>query len=349
MSVAHEKRRSPVEVFMEGRVEALLAALNGADEVLILPHNDPDPDAIASAMALCHILTEKIGVQGEIAYRGIVGRAENRALVRYLGKPMRRLVGSDLRQKTPIALVDTQPGAGNNALPVSTTPAIVIDHHALRDETSIAAFADVRPGVGATSTILTEYLQEAGIEPDPALATALFYGIKTDTMGLGRGATDADIAAYFYLQPRIDVEALVEIERAQVPADYFKSFDATLQTARVYDGAVISYTGPMGYPDLAAEMADLLLRLEGSKWVICMGVYKDTLILAVRTRSRRGGAGRLVQKIVGDDGSAGGHGTLAGGQIPLRGRNPEELAQAITQRILEHLKLDDDDEGQPLV
>ena len=105
---------------------------------------------------------------------------------------------------------------------------------------------------------MTEYLRAAGVEPAPKLATALFYGIKTNTMGLGRAASPADVAAYFYLQPRIDVEALVEIERAQVPADYFKSFAATLQAARAYDGVVISYLGSMAYPDLAAEMADIL-------------------------------------------------------------------------------------------
>ena len=84
-------------------------------------------------------------------------------------------------------------------------------------------------------------------------------------MGLGRADSPADVAAYFYLQPRIDVETLIEIERVQVPADYFKSFATTIQAARAYDGVVISYVGPMGYPDLAAEMADILSRLEGTR------------------------------------------------------------------------------------
>jgi nanoRNase/pAp phosphatase (c-di-AMP/oligoRNAs hydrolase) len=190
-------------MMMQERLERLFEAVRGATSVLILPHNDPDPDAIASALALRHLLAEKLGVEGHVVYRGIIGRAENRALVRYLGHPLRRLTGTDLRQSAPIALVDTQPGAGNNALPPRSTAAIVFDHHPWREGTAAATFADVRPNLGATSTILTEYLQAAEIEPAPPLATALFYGVKTDTMGLSRAASPADVAAYFYLQPRL--------------------------------------------------------------------------------------------------------------------------------------------------
>jgi nanoRNase/pAp phosphatase (c-di-AMP/oligoRNAs hydrolase) len=212
-----------------------------------------------------------------------------------------------------------------------------------------AGIADIRSDLGATSTILTEYLQAAGIEPTPPLATALFYGIKTDTMGLSRAASLADVAAYFYLQPRIDVEALVEIERAQVPAEYFQKLNTTLHAARVYDDIVISYVGSMGHPDLAAEMADILLRLKGTRWVICIGIYEDNLSLAVRTRSRWGGAERLVQAIVGDRGTAGGHGTMAGGRVPLQGEDPEQMALQLGQRALQYLKITPEMAGKPLI
>jgi nanoRNase/pAp phosphatase (c-di-AMP/oligoRNAs hydrolase) len=331
------------------RLNLLYQAIGDSGSVLILPHNDPDPDAIAGAVALRYLLAQRPGVEVNIAYKGIIGRAENKAMVRYLDYPLRRLTGADLRQPGPIALVDTQPDAGNNALPPKSTAAIVIDHHPWLEATATAGFADVRSYVGATSTILTEYLQAAGLQPPPSLATALFYGIKTDTMGLGRGASPADTDAYFYLQPRIDVDALVEIERAQVPAEYFKSLSASVQAAQVHDGVVISYVGPVSYPDLAAEMADLLLRLEGTRWVICMGVYQDNLILAVRTRSRRGGAGQLVRAIVGDRGTAGGHGAMAGGQIAIQGENPEQVARQLGRDALQFLKVPPQITGKPII
>ena len=104
----------------------------------------------------------------------------------------------------------------------------------------------------------------------------------------------------------------------------------------------------MTYPDLVAEMADLLLRLESAQWAIVMGLYEDILIVSVRTRNQRG-AGRLIQAIVGDRGRCGGHGTMAGGQVPLRGQEPEKLADFLSQQALQHLEVAAEAEGQPLI
>ncbi len=330
-------------------LESLCHAVEGAAGLLILPHNDPDPDAIASSVALRWLLKETAGLHSHIAYRGIVGRAENKALVRYLGHPLRLLSDEQLSESLPIALVDTQPGAGNNVVPSATRVCLVFDHHPMRDETSAVEFAEVRPDVGATSTILTEYCQAADAELPPSIATALFYGIKSDTMGLGRGASAADVAAYFYLQSRIDVHALVDIERAQVPQEYFRGLVASLRSARVYDRSlIISTIEEMQRPDLPAEMADLLLRLEGINWVISMGVYDKELVLSVRTNDREG-AGHLIQDIVGGLGSAGGHGTMAAGQIPLEGQNSQVLFHRLTRRALEYLSIDPEASGEALI
>ncbi len=333
------------------RLERLFEAvsgIDGADDLVILPHNDPDPDAIASGVALRHLLAYGAGLSCRIGYRGIIGRAENKALVQYLGQPLQKLSDAYLREVQAVALVDTQPGAGNNALPPGSTVAAVFDHHPRREETAAAAFSDVRPDVGATSTMLLSYLLAAGIQPDPPLATALFYGIKTDTMGLGRGTGEADVEAYFYLQRRIDIQALVRIEQAQVPLEYFRGLDAALHAARVYDGVVLSYLGRMSRPDMAAEMADLLLRLEGTQWIICAGAYEEDLLLSVRT-GERGGAGLLVQQIVGGRGTAGGHGQMAGGQVPLRGESPDQVAQHLQERTLALLDVPPEMPGRPII
>jgi nanoRNase/pAp phosphatase (c-di-AMP/oligoRNAs hydrolase) len=289
-------------------------------------------------MGLRELLTARSGVTVHLAYRGIIGRAENRALVRYLDHPLRRLQRGDLLQM-PILLVDTQPGAGNNALLPGSDVVAVFDHHPWRDASGAVDHVDVRPQLGATSTIVTQYLRAAGVDVLSQLATALFYGIKTDTMGLARGASQEDVDAYFFLQSRIDVNALVGIERAQVSAEYFRGLDAALHSARMHGDVVLAYVGAMGRPDMAAEMADFLLRLRGAEWVVCSGVYKDLLVLSVRTR-RRGGAGPLAQGIVGQFGTAGGHGSMAGGQIALNGQDPGLLAQQLDRLALEYLDID---------
>ena len=320
-------------------LDQLLQLLADAAHVLILPHNDPDPDAIASALGLRYLLSQRLGLEAQVAYQGIIGRAENKTLVRYLGRPLRQLAEADLRRATHLILVDTQPGTGNNPLPADRIPAVIVDHHAWRAESALAPFVDVRPEQGATSTIVTEYLQAAALDLPKGLATALFYGIKTDTMGLGRGAGLEDVAAYYYLQPLVDIEALVEIERSQVPASYFQGVVTAIQAARIYGQVALAYIGSMSYPDQAAEIADLLSRLEGVQWVMCMGAYNDSLMLAVRSRSRRTGAGQLVRAVVGNLGMAGGHGTMAGGQVPLRGADPAQLAGRLGQAMLSQLKV----------
>ena len=330
-------------------IHRLLEIAGGAGEVLILPHNDPDPDAIASAVALKHLLESRQGSHVRIAYHGIIGRAENQALVRYLNNPLRRLTNADLESDAVIAMVDTQPGAGNNPLPPHVTAQIVIDHHPWREPTANVAFADVRTSIGATSTMLVEYLHAANVEVTARLATALFYGIKTDTLGLARNAGTDDATAYFYLQPLVDIEGLLEIEHAQVPADYFRYLAAALHAARVYDGVVFAYLGPMAYPDLAAEIADLLLRLEKTRWVVCVGFHNETLIMSVRCRHRSGNAGQMVQAVVGTEGIAGGHGGMAAGHIPLGDRTPESLAEEFKRRTLRYLQVAPQVIGRPLI
>lgn len=328
--------------------EQLSEAVQDVDRILILLHDDPDPDAVAGGVALRHLLQEAWGIAGKVAYRGVIGRAENKALVAYLDADLLQLDSGVIETEWPVALVDVQPGAGNSPIPAGYPALAVIDHHSDLggDE---ARFRDVRPWIGASSTIVTQYLRAADIKPPAKIATGLFYGIKTDTKALSRDTSAADISAYFYLLPSVDVDAVVEIENAQVPAAYFRKLAKAMQSASVYDGVVVSFLDQTEYPDLTAEIADLLLRLEDIRWVVCMGVYDDELYLSVRAREEDADAEAMAQVIVGEIGSAGGRNTLAGGQVPLDGRDPEQLARSLRRRALDHLQIPLDLPGEPLV
>lgn len=331
------------------QLDALLETTSDAERILILTHNDPDPDAIGSAVALRHLLVNLQNVPVEIAYQGIIGRAENKMLVRYLNYPLHLLSRDELKSPVSIALVDTQPGAGNSPVRQNREVTVVIDHHPWHTDTHAARFSEVRAGIGATSTILTEYLQAASIEIPTQIATALFYGIKTDTLGLSRSGAADDVRAYSFLVQRIDSQALFEIEQAQVPADYFKGLVETLQATRVYEDVLFAYIGRMEYPDLAAEIADWLLRLEGVRWVVCVGAYQQNLNVAVRSRHRRGGAGKLALSVIGDQGTAGGHGITAGGQVRLDGRDPEEVARQVNRAVLSYFGIPPDEDGRSIL
>ena len=334
---------------MTSQLDALLEALEATPNILILPHNNPDPDAIASAVAAQYLIDKQLGRKCRIRYKGFIGRAENRALVKFLRNPLQPITDADIDWADALILVDNQPGAGNSASDGALPVAVIVDHHPLLRTSSHATFIDVRPKFGATATILTNYVQEANLPLSAPLATALFYGIKTDTLGLVRGVSEEDIAAYLYLQPYVDINALISIETAQVPADYFAQLDTAVREAQVYQEAIVAFIGPMSYPDLTSEMADLLLRLEGVQWSVCMGTHNGTLSISVRTRRRRGGAGKLIQAMVEEDGTAGGHGMMAGGQIPLDTWSTPTLVAELTRRMLLHLDISLTTVSTPLV
>ncbi|MFW5940362.1 MAG: DHH family phosphoesterase [Chloroflexota bacterium] len=336
---------------MAKRWQKLTEAMAGYESILILLHDDPDPDAVASGEALRSLLEEKLGVHGEIAHRGVIGRAENKALIEYLDLSLLTLPDEEFAVETgpqPVALVDTQPGSGNSPLPADYPTTVVIDHHGELESENVV-FRDVRPWIGASSTILTQYLRAAEVRPSTRLATALFYGIKTDTRALSRDTSAADVGAYFYLLNFVDVDAVVEIENAQVPTTYFKNLTRAMQAASIYDGVVISYVGRSDYPDLTAELADLFLRLEGVNWVVCMGAYENALYLSVRARDEGANAEKLAQAIIGEQGTAGGRNTLAGGQIPLNGQDADQLADEIRRRALAYLDVAPDISGESIV
>jgi len=313
------------------RVAALLDAVEGAERVLVLTHDNPDPDAIASAAGLGFLLERTAPVETVLAFGGIVGRAENRALIGELDVEFARIDTLDLDSGVPVALVDTQPRAGNNSLPDGRIATVVVDHHPLRAGTGAAIFADVRPGIGASCTILTEYLRAVRLEPPRRLATALFYGIQSETMDLGREVSTADVSASLHLYPRSDPGSISRIRHARVPQSYFRSMHHALERARRHGGVLCVPMGRLDYPDMVAEVADLFMRVEGVEWTITSGRYRDDLLLSVRTYGRDAHAGELVRHGIGERGSAGGHGSLAGAQVPIRGMGEEEVARLVEE------------------
>jgi len=64
---------------------------------LVLTHDNPDPDAVASACGLAWLL-KRSGIDAQAGYGGMIGRAENKALIKELHlpiQPVSKLVGRD--------------------------------------------------------------------------------------------------------------------------------------------------------------------------------------------------------------------------------------------------------------
>jgi len=299
------------------KLERLLELLKDREHPLIVCHNNPDPDALAGSYAFKHLIENLRGVECVVGYGGIVGRAENRALVEYLGEGIEHLARIDFRRFDLYALVDTQPGTGNNSFPSYLEADIVLDHHPEAEATRKVGFVDVREDYGATATIVAEYLEAAGLEFTPKVATALYYAIRSDTLALAREATAADRHVYVRAFSEADLDALSSIENATLPESYFRSLYSALADTELADGHCVSSFGLVDNPDMVPELADFLLRLREVSWVITMGLYKRQAVVSVRTRVPGAHADRTIKNIIGPDGTAGGHGSMAGGQITL--------------------------------
>jgi nanoRNase/pAp phosphatase (c-di-AMP/oligoRNAs hydrolase) len=322
-------------------VERLLKLAEGKKTFLAQAHDFPDPDTVASAFALTWLMKELAGLEGQIGYGGIIGRAENRAMVRVLGIKMRKMTVADFARFDLVALLDTQPECGNHSVPSDRKVDIVVDHHFPRERSGPPpGYYDVGGEFGTTSTKVTELVRASGRVPPPEVATALFYGLKSDTLGLARVTTSADITAYLYLFPMVDRALLTEIEHPQVPLNYFRILNQALMRGRIYGSFVVADLGSVYTPELCAELADRLLQIEGVKHALATGWYQDSLFLSLRTRSQRKNAGRILHGIVtgGGLGTAGGHGPMAGAKIPLDDKGVR-TRRTIRKKLIDQLLL----------
>lgn len=321
------------------KLEELERVARGKSTLLAQTHDYPDPDTIASALALCWLMEELTGIDATVGYGGIIGRAENKAMLKALGIKMKRSTKADFMKYDLVALLDTQPEVGNHGVPNDRPPDIVFDHHFPRQlEGPEPEFFDVGGEYGATSTKVTELVMASGLTPPTQIATALFYGVKSDTMNLARDASPADVSAYLYLFPLADTSLLAEIENPQVPIDYFRVFNKAIMQAKIYGSMVVSDLGSLYTPDLCAEVADRLLQIEGMKHALSVGWYEESLFMSLRTRSRNRNAGKIMHNIVGGGGygTAGGHGPMAGARISVEGKSQRSRAD-VRRKIVNQL------------
>jgi len=329
-----------VAVDTSTKVREFLDVLDGRNRILILSHNNPDPDSMGGGLGVRFLLEESLGVETTYAYRGQIFRAENLEMVRRLGIGMVDINDLDLSRFDGLVVVDTQPGFGHTVLPDDMPVDGVIDHHVPPPDTSDrkykVRFRDVRTDVGATCSILAGYLMELGLEIPARVATGMLYGIRTDTADLSRNTSDLDERAYMHLMARADRQALAEISKPSVPKNYFTVFRHALNQTRIFGRVVVCSLGVTDNPLIVAEVADLLLRLDEAEWVVTGGLYNNTYYISVRAKDYGRDAWSLLRDILDGEGSFGGHGTVGGGSIPVKDLSQRSLRR-LERRLLRNL------------
>jgi len=298
------------------RVVALRDLLSSRERVAILLQPDPDPDGIASGLALRALIGRKRSTAPLVSF-GEVERPENRALVEALGLSVRTLTVDELDEFDGVALVDVQPTVFGEEIPARLRSVdVVIDHHPERTGYD-AVLRDIRTRYGATSTVLTEYLRAAEMEIGPKLATGLLYGIKSDTQLLGRDTTSKDMLAFAFLHAHSSPALLRRIERPALPLDGLRALGRALSRARVRDGVHLLVLGRVR-EDVIPQVADMALQAEGCEWAVAAGIVGSNLVFSVRNVGYVRAAGNVTRSVVEGLGVGGGHRSMAKGIIPLK-------------------------------
>ncbi len=294
------------------KVEEVKAHFEHAENVLILLQDDPDPDAIASGLALRQVLGRN-KQSAPLGSFGRVTRPENIAMVKLLEIEIEKVTKQTIKDFGRIAVVDLQPPhLANRPEKVD----LVIDHHP-EQFTYTSHIKDIRPGYGATSTILLEYLLCTNSSIGTRLATAMFYGIKSDTFSLSREVNEWDVEAFSYLYPLANQNLMRRIERPELPPAALDALSVALKNRRVIDKVAFVHLGRVERDDLIPQMADFSLSFEGIEWAFVSGIYESHYVVSVRNVGYVRAAGRVLKEAFGALGSAGGHASMAKAIIPL--------------------------------
>jgi nanoRNase/pAp phosphatase (c-di-AMP/oligoRNAs hydrolase) len=296
--------------------------------LLIVTHDFPDPDALGSAYALHYLAQQRFNIESRIAYGGVIGRVENRAMVTLLKIPVHRFRKSDLKRFKQIATVDTQPGFQNNPLPANRRVALVIDQHS-GSAPPLADLAVIDTDCGATCTILAQALLLADVEIPARLATALAYGILSDTLGLYRAHRADVVQTYLGILQHADMRALARIQNPPRSHDSFVTLGHCIREAILCRSLIVCHLGPVHSPDAVSQMAEFLLSYDRADWAFCTGRYKGSLHLSLRATRQDAQAGEILRNVVENRRAAGGHSAIAGGKVRV---GPDASDEAWRQR-----------------
>lgn len=325
------------------KLTRMLDLFSREDDWLILVN--ADPDAMAAAMALKRIMAHRTG-EVAIARINAITRPDNLAMVRYLRIPMIPWDSTLCAFFSKFALVDSQP---HHSIDFAGVPfSLVVDHHPLSAEHPVqAAFCDIEPASGSTSTLFTEYLRTLGIRPGSLLATALQYGIRTDTATFTRKVSEGDMRAYQYLAGHADTALLTRIMRSEYLPGWLKYFSRAFASLHSCGKGHYTFLGMVENPDILVVIADFFTRVHGLTWIAVCGAYmpkaeakaepqneqNGKVVIIFRGDGRTSDVGHFAAERLGDLGSAGGHRNMARAEFPVAAVEGKNIEVFVFKRL----------------
>jgi nanoRNase/pAp phosphatase (c-di-AMP/oligoRNAs hydrolase) len=295
------------------RVQQYQRYFSDADRVLILLHNEPDPDALAAGLALRNLLRRTRTTAIIAALQGVT-RPENVRMADLLDIQVETITPAEFGGFDRIATVDVQPHYFGGGLPRVD---LVIDHHPEQPGYT-TVFKDIRAEYGSTCTILTEHLRAVDVNISERTATAMLYAIKSDTLFFARQTNRVDLEAFTFLYPLSDPALIRKMEGAELTVERLEHVTRALAASRLRNQVLSAFLGETTREDFIPYTADFLLQIEDVRWTIVAGIVAGQLIVSVRNLGYSRNAGEFVKSAFGDIGSAGGHRAMAKAVVPMQ-------------------------------
>lgn len=287
--------------------------------VYIQTHNSPDPDAIASAAGL-QFLLERMGVNAVICYKGEIEKYNTVRMIELFGIKISHISDiSDMKSDDAIILVDSQKG-NSNITDFPGDEVAVIDHHPIFVENTYL-YSDIRPKIGACSSMIASYIFDIAKDIDKNIATLLLYGIKMDTLDLSRGVSELDIDMFYVLYKRADLDMLKKLQINTLEYDDLAAYSNAIRNIKIYGKIGFSNTGAECPDSLLGTVSDFILALKEVDVAVVFSEKNGGIKVSIRSEDDSIDAGKVISEALKNVGNGGGHKSMAGGFIDSIGKS----------------------------
>lgn len=297
-----------------------LSELKEYSPITIQCHDNPDPDALASGFGLyTYFKNEGCDVRLVYSGRNTITKSNLMLMMEKLSIPITYIcpqAGQAFEVSGLLITVDCQYGAGNVSGICSDTVAI-IDHHQV--EIDSVRLSTIVPNLGSCSTLVWKLLKEEGVDvnADTNLATALYYGLYSDTNQMSE------------IRNPLDMDMRDELRYDNSLLTMFRNCNLSLRELEIAGIAMIrcSFNADYGFaviksqpcdPNILGLISDFLLQVDVIKTCVVFNETGDGFKISIRSCVKEVNASELAAYLTEGVGSGGGHYEKAGGFISMK-------------------------------
>lgn len=279
-------------------------------DIVIQCHDNPDADALACGYVLKWYLKGK-GIDARFVYGGRfkVGKPNLVLMMEHLGIEAEYV--TSLEAPELLVNVDCQYGE-SNVTRFEAKNVAVIDHHQVSG--FLPEMSDVRSAYGSCSTVLYELLQaeDIDINENPDIATALYYGLMTDTSGFAEISHPSDKDLRDFAKPILS--EILLFRNSNLTRDELEIAGDALNHAAYNDKHRygIIEAAPCD-PNILGVISDMLLEVSGVDTCLVYSILPFGVKTSVRSCVKEVKAGELAAYLADGFGGGGGHLYKAGG------------------------------------